>query len=109
MGKTVVLEGDTLEWARTRFRTYYGAAVLEPPRAIARREFALFPFTSETMMRRHSAYPSVEEFRGYFRREAPRHAYYSSAYYEHPDHPKMAEKEWLGADLIFDLDADHLR
>ncbi|MCI4367936.1 MAG: DNA primase catalytic subunit PriS, partial [Thermoplasmata archaeon] len=84
-------------------------AVLDPPKALARREFALFPFTTETMMRRHSAYPTAEAFRGYFRREVPRHAYYSSAYYERPDHPKMAEKEWLGADLIFDLDADHLR
>ena len=34
---------------------------------------------------------------------------YSSAYYRVPDHLKMAQKEWLGADLIFDLDADHLR
>ncbi|MCI4367328.1 MAG: DNA primase small subunit PriS, partial [Thermoplasmata archaeon] len=109
MGKTVVLEGDALEWARARFRTYYGTAVLDAPKALARREFALFPFTTETMMRRHTAFPSVEEFRGYIRREVPRHAYYSSAYYERPDHPKMPEKEWLGADLIFDLDADHLR
>jgi DNA primase small subunit len=109
MGKTVVLEGPALEWARGCFRTYYGTAVLEAPKALARREFALFPFTTESMMRRHTAFPTLDAFRGYLRREAPRHAYYSSAYYERPDHPKMADKEWLGADLIFDLDADHLR
>jgi DNA primase small subunit len=109
LGKTIALSGRTLEWARERFRTYYGAAVLEPPPQIARREFAAFPFTTESMMRRHAAFPDVDGFRGFLRRESPRHVYYSSAYYRFPDHPTMAQKEWLGADLIFDLDADHLR
>jgi len=36
------------------------------------------------------------------------HAYYSTALYERPDARKMAEKEWQGAELIFDLDADHI-
>jgi len=39
----------------------------------------------------------------------PRHVYYSSAYYRRPAEPTMSAKEWLGADLIFDLDSDHLR
>jgi DNA primase small subunit len=39
---------------------------------------------------------------------APAHAYYSSAYYQKPDAPTMQEKNWMGAELIFDLDSDHL-
>lgn len=43
------------------------------------------------------------------RMQIPAHAYHSSAYYAHPNRHTMVEKEWLGADLIFDLDADHLQ
>ena len=34
--------------------------------------------------------------------------YYSSAYYRRPEEKVMLEKQWMGAELIFDLDADHL-
>jgi DNA primase small subunit len=39
----------------------------------------------------------------------PRHLYHSAACYQRPGAPTMKEKLWQGADLIFDLDADHLR
>jgi DNA primase small subunit len=39
----------------------------------------------------------------------PMHLYHSAAYYKRPSAPTMKEKGWQGADLIFDLDADHLR
>jgi DNA primase small subunit len=39
---------------------------------------------------------------------APAHVYYSVAYYDMPGAPRMDQKGWRGADLIFDLDADHL-
>ena len=109
MGKTLSLEGAPLEWAREQFATYYDRAVIAPPLRLARREFAAFPFTTETMMRRHATLRTPEEFRTFLRRETPRHVYYSSAYYRRPAQPTMSAKEWLGADLIFDLDSDHLR
>jgi DNA primase small subunit len=109
VGKIVPLEGETLDWARGRFARYYRAHRVEAPPRFARREFAAFPFARETSMRRHAAFPTAEAFRGFLEEVVPRHVYYSSAYYAHPDHPSMAAKEWLGADLIFDLDADHLR
>jgi len=37
----------------------------------------------------------------------PSNAYYSSAYYERPE-AEMDKKGWLGADLVFDIDADHI-
>lgn len=109
MGKTLTLEGLPLEWARHEFAEYYRRAPIAPPHRLARREFAAFPFTSETMMRRHATLRTTEEFLGYLRRETPRHIYYSSAYYRRPAAPTMSEKGWQGADLIFDLDSDHLR
>ncbi len=109
MAKTAPLDAPTLAWARGVFARYYAVADVPPPTRLARREFAAFPFALETMMRRHATLRRPEEFRAFLAREVPRHVYYSSAYYRFPDGPTMAAKEWLGADLIFDLDADHLR
>ena len=109
MAKTVPLETGTLSWARGVFARYYGSERIDPPNRLARREFAAFPFATETMMRRHATLRSPEEFRGYLAREVPRHVYYSSAYYRHPAEPTMSAMEWLGADLIFVLDSDLLR
>lgn len=41
------------------------------------------------------------------RDSVPRDAYFSCAYYEEPE-AEMDKKDWLGADLIFDIDADHI-
>ncbi len=109
MAKTAALDPPTLEWAHRQFQAYYRSVHLDPPARFTRREFAAFPFSVQTLMRRHASFPSAEEFRGFLEQEAPRHVYYSSAYYRDPSAPTMAAKEWLGADLIFDLDADHLR
>ncbi len=109
MGKDVALDPATLAWARARFARYYAVAVVAPPPELPAREFAAFPFASEVQMRRHTAFADPEALRRFLPSEVPRHVYYSSAYYASPAHPAMAGKEWLGADLIFDLDADHLR
>lgn len=52
---------------------------------------------------------SAGELVDYVRSMIPRHVYHSAAYYQRPGAPTMKEKIWQGADLIFDLDADHLR
>ena len=44
----------------------------------------------------------------YLRTMAPAHAFFSTAYYDDPAAPTMGAKGWAGADLIFDLDADHM-
>ncbi len=60
-------------------------------------------------MRRHKSFFSRGELADYVRAMVPRHVYHSAAYYQRPGAPTMKEKIWQGADLIFDLDADHLR
>ncbi|MGB6441837.1 MAG: DNA primase small subunit domain-containing protein, partial [Thermoplasmata archaeon] len=109
MTKTVPLDAPTLDWAKGVFGRYYRTAPIEPPDRLTRREFAAFPFATETFMRRHATLRTPAEFRAFLAGEVPRHVYYSSAYYRHPAEPTMSAKEWLGADLIFDLDSDHLR
>ncbi|MGQ0536191.1 MAG: DNA primase small subunit domain-containing protein [Methanobacteriota archaeon] len=101
------LLAETQRWLAERFARYYAGADIPMPSRHPRREWAFIPFDREGMFR-HIAFPTAAEVRGYLKERPPRHAYYSTAYYQKPDAPTMKEKGWLGADLIFDLDADHL-
>jgi len=109
MAKTVPLDAPTLAWARGEFARYYRGVDVPVPERLPRREFAAFPFAEATVMRRHATLPTPRELTAYLREQVPRHVYYSSAYYRQPAELSMAAKGWLGADLIFDLDSDHLR
>jgi len=101
----------TTEFLRQRFTEYYKKTVLISPSSLEQREwgFVLFnPGSAEMRMRRHVGFSSRDELGDYIRNLIPQHTYYSTAYYEKPDAGTMAEKGWCGADLIFDLDADHI-
>lgn len=101
----------TTEFLRQRFAEYYKKTVLVSPTALEQREwgFVLFnPGAAEMRMRRHIGFGERQELFNYIQNLVPLHAYYSTAYYEKPDASTMAEKGWCGADLIFDLDADHI-
>jgi len=93
-----------------KFSEYYANAKFEMPREFKRREWAFVPLKSlpAFIMHRHIAFESEEQFRAYILNTVPAHIYYSSAYYRYPNADKMEEKNWIRADLIFDIDADHL-
>ena len=101
----------TTAFIRQRFTEYYKKTVLVAPPALEQREwgFVLFnPGASEMRMRRHVGFSGRDELFEYLKNLVPQHTYYSTAYYEKPDAGTMADKGWCGADLIFDLDADHI-
>jgi len=100
----------TKQFLKSKFQDYYRTAQIHLPPEYTSREwgFILFDDMPETVMRRHKAFGSRGELQDYLTGMVPAHAYYSVAYYEYPGAPKMNEKNWLSADLIFDLDADHL-
>jgi len=105
------MKPETAKFLRSRFREYYLEESLEPPPSLERREwgFILFDDMPKFVMRRHKSFLTRTELVDYVRTQVPAHAYHSAAIYERPGAPTMREKGWLGADLIFDLDADHLR
>jgi DNA primase small subunit len=76
------------------------------PQAIKNREFA-FLLLKEQIMLRHKAFKEKNEFFRFLKDNTPSDVYYSSAYYADPS-VAMEEKTWLGSDLIFDIDADHI-
>ncbi len=88
------------------FREYYYKSPLGIPDMLFQREIGFIPFNGT--MTRHRKFNGQAEIEDFVRRSVPRHLYYSSSYYRFPDQHKMLEKEWLGAELIFDLDADHI-
>jgi len=59
-------------------------------------------------MIRHKSFQNRNELHTFLRSATPSDVYYSSAYYEQPNAPDMASKGWIGADLVFDIDADHI-
>lgn len=59
-------------------------------------------------MLRHVGFGHGRDFEAFHARNGPAHSYYSTAYYDRPEAPTMKEKGWMGAELIFDLDADHV-
>jgi DNA primase small subunit len=91
-----------------KFAEYYADA-FEPvslPSSFTQREFGFIPFTEKIMIR-HKGFTAPEELMTFITSITPAHAYYSAAYYEDPEAP-MAKKGWIGADLIFDIDSDHI-
>ncbi len=98
----------TLEFLIKQFSNYYrnnGNAITLPPQ-FEQREFAFFWFSREGALR-HTSFASTEELIHFLSQEGPAHTFYSAAYYKTPDAPQMPLKGWQGADLIFDIDADH--
>jgi DNA primase small subunit len=57
---------------------------------------------------RHRGFIDKKGLSDYLKQRAPHSCFHSTAYYRLPNERKMLDKEWLGADLIFDLDGDHL-
>lgn len=94
------------EKSRELFYQYYDKLDPAVPDLLGSREIGFIPFGG-TMVR-HRSLSNREDVGRFFRRTVPRHMYYSTAYYRDPENKKMDLKEWRGAELIFDLDADHI-
>src|SRR6056297_2083024 len=118
------MEERTRAYLRGRFRDHYrrktssseasdearGRRVdLSPPPDPEAREWGYIPWTSgSTRMVRHQSLLELGEVGDFLRRERPRHVYFSAGRYDDPGADDMDAKGWRGADLVFDIDADHL-
>jgi DNA primase small subunit len=91
-------------WFALYYKTNIGGVI--PPEALNRREFGFIIFKGKTMVR-HKGFREPDELKKFISDTVPADAYHSSAYYEMPE-ADMNEKGWLGSDLVFDIDADHL-
>jgi DNA primase small subunit len=96
-------------WARFahRFGQYYRTSPLWSPPRVKSREWMFIPFGGAPPLR-HKSFSGVEQVRTFLSERAMHSVFYSTAYWKRPFEMKMADKLWQGADLIFDLDGDHL-
>ncbi|VVC71923.1 DNA primase small subunit PriS [uncultured archaeon] len=109
-GLAMEATGREEEFMRSLFQSYY--ARLQPgdlaPKSVEAREFGLGSWVKK-IESRHFSFKSAQDLKSYLVRNTPFFISYSTAYYEFPDRRPMPKKNWLGADLVFDLDADHLK
>lgn len=66
-------------------------------------------FFDRDYVQRHLGFSEPGQLHSFLQGQVPSHAYYSSAYYQLPAASTMEDKKWLGADVVFDLDADHVK
>ncbi|MGD0028836.1 MAG: DNA primase small subunit PriS [Candidatus Bathyarchaeia archaeon] len=97
----------SLTFVKDKFAQYYqeNHCCITVPASMEKREFGFALF--EGQMLRHNCFREGEELKAFLRTHVPSDAYFSCAYYESPE-ADMDKKGWLGADLIFDIDADHI-
>jgi DNA primase small subunit len=91
-----------------KFCEYYRdpSTVIPAPVLLGQREFAYLLF-KERFMVRHKRVEGISNLKSVLSETVPSDVYHSCAYYENPDFD-MDKKGWLGADLVFDIDADHI-
>jgi DNA primase small subunit len=91
-----------------KFSDFYSnqSTVIPSPSLLVQRELAFFLF-KERIMLRHRSFLNINDLQSFLGETVPSDVYRSCAYYESPS-SKMDKKGWLGADLVFDIDADHI-
>ena len=96
------------DFVYSKFCEYYRdpLTVIPAPISTSQREFAYLLF-KERFMVRHKRFEEIKTLRLVLSETVPSDVYHSCAYYENPDFD-MDKKGWLGADLVFDIDADHI-
>jgi len=101
----------SIQFIREKFREYYTkkAEKIKSPVSLEKREFGFVPFKKEKSMIRHKAFENSDKLKEFLKNLIPSDVYYSSAYYKKPAEEKMIDKGWFGADLIFDIDCDHIK
>lgn len=95
---------ETSEYIHNTLRKYYDSHTVPAPPDIAEREFGAG--VDKKIDWRHMSFLDEQQLNAYLRSNVPFYISYSAGYYEFPEGRPMAKKNWLGADLIFDFDAD---
>jgi DNA primase small subunit len=91
-----------------KFSEFYSdsATVIPSPASLGQRELGFLLF-KERIMLRHKVFARISDLKLFLGDRVPSDVYRSCAYYENPA-AEMDRKGWLGADLVFDIDADHI-
>ncbi|MEM2235414.1 MAG: DNA primase small subunit domain-containing protein [Desulfurococcaceae archaeon] len=100
------LQEQSNRFLKQIIRNYYAKRPLKEPPLLSMREVAVQPFGSKSYIR-HLHFTSMSKLYDYIIENPPLHLYYSAATYDDPGNPDMESKGFRGADVLFDIDADH--
>ena len=95
---------------QSHFHDYYAGLdykMLELP-DFTKREFGFLRPDKKEMIR-HLAFSDALSLKKYLVALPPSHVYSSTALYERPSEPDMNAKGWIGSEMIFEFDADHMK
>jgi DNA primase small subunit len=97
----------SIAFVKSAFRQYYFKHTknIGIPTRMKEREFGYKQFGSGIV--RHLSFKNIGELLAILIRESPSDVYCSNGFYRFPTYP-IQEKQWGGADLIFDIDAKDL-
>ncbi len=99
-----MLNEEGLAFVKGLISDYYKGNVNLRPDRPEQREFGVGNWERKIAFR-HLSFGNAEELKRYLVRESPPYVSYSSSYYRFPAGRPMETKGWLGAELVFDLDA----
>jgi len=102
------VEAFSQDFVYNKFSEFYktSSSEIPIPASVSQREFAFLLF-KERVMVRHRGFAGISGVKRFLSETVPSDVYHSCAYYENPE-VEMDKKGWLGADLVFDIDADHI-
>lgn len=91
-----------------KFSDFYNtlSTAVPAPTLLSQRELGFLLLRGRIMLR-HKVFARISDLRSFLGEVVPSDVYRSCAYYENPE-AEMDKKGWLGADLVFDIDADHI-
>ena len=91
----------------SKIMNYYMTNSFYLPPALSHRECGAWV---KGVMWRHLTFENLDKLRAFCIEHTPTAVYFSAAKYEHPYRKNMIElkESWIGSDLIFDIDDDHL-
>jgi DNA primase small subunit len=102
-----LLDAKSSELVKGLLKDYYSKVSDISPQSIERREFGFGDFERKIAYR-HMAFRDWKALKTYLTNDAPPFVSVSSSHYQHPDGRPMENKGRIGAELVFDLDANDL-
>ena len=99
---------DAQQFLRQKFRDYYSRTTLRPAVKVDEREFGIGEF-GKKISSRHLSFSNNDELNFFLRTEVPFYISCSTAFYKFPAARPMDAKHLLGADLIYEFDADDIK
>ncbi|MBN1941598.1 MAG: hypothetical protein JW772_05445 [Candidatus Diapherotrites archaeon] len=90
------------------FSEYYKKNEITEPPMPERREFGIGEY-GKKITQRHLSFSGSREFNDFLQKTAPFYVSYSAAFYEKPAARPMSAKQLLGADIVYEFDADDIK